>query len=415
MKHRINFAICITLLCLFNTALSQELKKILVIEADTLKGASRDNALILSTELYKAVSRVGNYDVIIKSSEELKKAFIEHNKPIPAIQDKSSMKDLGTWYRTDFVIGGTIGRTENKQFVISLELIDTKQGNIISTAQLNVMDFNHKLILDRFSKLLLYGRLRITCNLTPYEFFLDGSVVSNESRDPDYNCWLIEPGKTHIIEIRTEKENYTTYKENLTFNIAESRVVNANLKSLIGILQVTSKPEAEVYLNDEFIGTTKLQRQIKAGEYSLALKAGRHDDISRSVTISPEDTTFVFETLPVDYSSYRRNGIISAAAAVLFVGGALYASSEANKAYDRYLVTMDAKEMSNNRDKAKTLDVVSYVSYGLAGAFTIWSILEWVGLINSHESSEVGSAMNDFNRFNFSFTNKSVSIRLQIF
>jgi hypothetical protein len=170
---------------------------------------------------------------------------------------------------------------------------------------------------------------------------LDGKLLREEMMDPDYNVWLVEPDKKHTLEVRAKEENYTTYKEELTLAVAEVRIVQPLLKYRMGVLDVKSTPEAKAYLNDEMIGTTNLRKGVQAGEYELLLAAGRHDDVQKKIVISPEETTFVFEVLPANYSSYRRNGIISAVAAALCIGGGVYASSQANKAYDRYLETMN--------------------------------------------------------------------------
>jgi len=393
--------------------LAQEQSRILVLQVDTLSGASARDALVLSTELAKAISRVGSYEVITKSSLEIGRAFEERGKTMPAVMDESSKQNLGTWWKASFVVGGTLGKTDDKRHAISLDMLDVKQGKTVSTAQLVVADFNHKLLLNRLAQLLVWGRLRIVCNQSPYEAVLDTKVLREEMLDPDYNAWLVEPNTKHTLEVKAKKENYTTYREDLTLSVAESRVVEATVKYRMGVLVVQSNPEADVYLDKRMIGTTKLRRPVQAGEYMLTLSAGRHDDVMKKVTIAPEETTFVSGTLPLNRGSYRRNGIIFAGVAGLFVGGGLYASREADKAYDQYLETMNTKEMSDHRDRAKTLDYVSYASYGVAGVFAIWSVLEWIGLVTSHEPSETSSQLNDDHRLNLSVSNKGLTVTFQ--
>jgi hypothetical protein len=232
--------------------------------------------------------------------------------------------------------------------------------------------------------------------------------------DPDYNVWLVEPNKNHTLEVKAKRDNFSKYREDFTMGVAESRVVEAKLKYQMGMLAVQSTPEADVYLNDKNIGTTMLWKEIQAGEYTLTLKASRHYNVVKKITISPEDTTFVREILPVNYSSYRRNGIISAASALLCVGGALYTSSEANKAYNQYIETMDRGILSDRRNKAKTLDLVSYVGYGLAGAFAVWSVLEWVGLLTSSGASSISALENDNQWLNLSLSNKGLRLTFQL-
>ena len=75
---------------------------------------------------------------------------------------------------------------------------------------------------------------------------------------------------------------------------------------------------------------------------------------------------------------------------------------------------MDRGVMSDRRDKAKTLDLVSYVSYGIAGAFAVWSMLEWVGLLTSDESSSISTLKNDNRWLNFSFSSKGLTLTFQL-
>lgn len=414
MKIQIYFVIGMMLIAAFISTLAQEQVKVLLLEMDTLRGATRGDALLLTAELSNAVSRIGNYDVFTKSSEELKKIFVEKGRTMPIFMDESSRKDLGIWLNADFVIGGTLGKTENNQFSINMEMIDVEIGRTVSTVQLSVRDFNHRLFLKRIAQLLIWGRLRISCDRSPYESFLEGRILSVDMKDPDYDVWLVEPNKTHTLEVKTSLENYSAYKESIILKIAETKVVEAKLKHQMGILNVQSIPEADVYLNDEMIGTTPLQKEIHEGEYMLTLTAARHNDLSKHITILSEDTTFVEDILSTSYATYRRNGIISAVASALFIGSGIYTSSEADKSYDQYLETMNTSEMSDRRNKAKTLDFVSYVSYGLAGAFAIWSVLEWIGLITADEPSEISSLSEDNHPIIFSFSNKGFVLTFRL-
>jgi hypothetical protein len=393
--------------------LAQELPRILVLQVDTLSGASARDASALTNELAKAINRVGNYDVITKGSLEIGRFFEDRGKATPPVLDDPSKQNLGTWWRANFVVDGTLGNTSDKRHTISLEMLDVKQGKTVSTAQLVVADFNHRLLLNRLAQLLVWGRLSSVSNQSPYEATLDTKLLSNEMLDPDYNVWLVQPNTKHTLEVKAKKENYTTYKEDLTLGVAESRVVEARVKYRMGVLVVQSRPEADIHLDERMIGRTTFRRPVQAGEYMLTLTASRHDDVTTKVTIAPEETTFVSETLPLNRGSYRRNGIISAIAAGLFVGGGLYASKEADKAYDQYLETMNTGEMRDRRDKAKTLDIVSYASYGVAGVFVIWSALEWIGLLTADEPSEIGMQLNDQQRLNLSVSNKGLTVAFQ--
>jgi len=40
--------------------------------------------------------------------------------------------------------------------------------------------------------------------------------------------------------------------------------------------------------------------------------------------------------------------------------------------------TMDRNEMKRQRYRVKLFDKLSYVNYGIAGAFSIWSAVEWI-------------------------------------
>ena len=397
-----------------SAVLAQERTRILVLHVDTLESASQRDAFELTTELAKAINRVGGYDVVVKSPGEVAEVFEEHGRRTPVIVDETSMWELGTWFAARYVIGGVLGKSPDKRHAITLEMVDVPGGRMASAALLTVRDFTPRLLMNRLAQLLLWARLRIICERIACETTLDGKLLKEEMMDPDYNVWLVEPDKRHILETRAEQENYTTYKEEFILDVAELRVVRPVLKRRIGILDVKTTPEAKVYLNDEVVGTTPLQKEMQAGKYKIMLAAGRHDDVQKKIVISPEETTFVSEVLPVNYSSYRRNGIMSAVAAALCIGGGMYASSQAKKAYDQYLETMSVSEMRDHRDKAKTLDIVSYVSYGAAGAFAVWSALEWIGLASSPEPTNARAEQEDSHRMDFSFSSKGLTLTIHL-
>lgn len=415
MKNQIVFMIGLVILLVSGCALAQETSKVLVLQIDTLDSVFQKEALLLTDELVKAIGRIGSYDVFMKDSSELAKAFEEHGRAIPTVLDDSLKNDLGRWWNVHFVVSGTLSKNSEKRYIVKLDLIDVTQGKTVSTIKLTLIDFRHKLLLDRLARLLLWARLQIICNHPPYEALLDNRVLTEEMMDVDYNVWLVEPGKKHVLEVKTKKDNYTTFKEEIILGVAESRVTKITLKNRKGILTVQSRPDADVYLNNEAIGTTTLRKELQAGEYTITLKAGRHIDVTKKVIIFPEDTTVVQEALRVNYSSYRRNGIISAAAALLCIGSGLYATSEANKAYDQYLQTMNANEMRDQRDKAKTFDVVSYISYGAAAGFVIWSVLEWIGFISEHDSSEPMTHLDDNHFLNLSLSNRGFTVTFLLY
>lgn len=398
------------LLSLASSAQSQESARVLVLEIAALDDACKRDAPILSGELAKAIDRVGNYQVSVKSSSEMAGVFEKHGEAVPTLWDDSTQKKIGMWLKSDYVVRGTLGKIDQRRFDINLQLLEVNSGVILSTAHAAVLEYNHRLLLNRFAKLLFWARLQIACNLPEYQAALDGAVLQEETKDPDYEIWLVEPGKQHTLEVRARKENYTTFKDEVTLRIAESRIAEARLKYRTGVLEVNANPQAAVFLNDEKVDKTPLRRVLQEGQYTLKLKVSRHDEIVKSFVIAPEETTTIQETLIFKRSSYRRNGIISLIAATLFAAGGVYATIEADKAYNRYLETMNLDEMDKRRNRAKTLDRFSYTSYGVAGAFALWSALEWIGFLSSHEPSKVPDQSHTNHRFRFSLRDEGFAV-----
>ena len=104
MKVQTSFAIGFMLMMTFSRTMAQEPTRILVLHVDTLGGASTKDALMLTNELAKAITRVGSYDVITKSSPEIGRVFEEMGKAMPTVMDESSMRDLGLRWKVDFVV-----------------------------------------------------------------------------------------------------------------------------------------------------------------------------------------------------------------------------------------------------------------------------------------------------------------------
>jgi hypothetical protein len=396
------------------SAVAQQSPRISILQIDTMNGVSLNSSSLLTSELAKATERIVQSAVILKSRDDLTKIFYDHGVALPTTFDANTIAKIGRWLNVRYIIHGTLGGDQNQRYTIHLQMTDVDRDSIVSALDLNVLDYKHKLFLNRLAQLLVWGRLTINPNISPSGVMLDGRELRDESMDPDYHVWLIEPETTHTLEVKPSSPKYSIYKDTIFFGIAESKNVVAKMKYRLGVLDLTADPEAEVYLNNEMIGTTTLQKELQAAQYTLTLKASRHDDVERKITIAAEETTSIREFLPVNRSSYRRNGIISAAAAALFIGGGLYSTSEANKAYERYLETMDTRQMSEQRDKAKILDYVSYACYVAAGGFAVWSTLEWIGLLRAHDPSAIDLPTLSDHVMNLSLSSRGITFRLQL-
>ncbi len=61
-----------------------------------------------------------------------------------------------------------------------------------------------------------------------------------------------------------------------------------------GVTEITSDPDgAEVFLDDNFVGTTPATLRIAAGPHTLILKSANHNDWNRSISILKDSTVTV--------------------------------------------------------------------------------------------------------------------------
>ncbi len=72
----------------------------------------------------------------------------------------------------------------------------------------------------------------------------------------------------------------------------------AQIASGSGVAEITSDPDgADIFLDDNFVGTTPATLHIPAGPHTLVLKSAHHTDWNRSVNILRDSTITVKATL----------------------------------------------------------------------------------------------------------------------
>jgi hypothetical protein len=134
-----------------------------------------------------------------------------------------------------------------------------------------------------------FGYIRIDCDQSEVELYLNGSLVPYQ---------LNEPLEVHVGQyiINLKKRYYEDFIDTLFVgpndDPNESIIIVANLIRQKGnILVTTNVKEAQVYLNGVNIGNTPLNKQIDAGQYLLEVKKENYRPETINFEVLKNETT----------------------------------------------------------------------------------------------------------------------------
>lgn len=128
--------------------------------------------------------------------------------------------------------------------------------------------------------------LLIKSNVTDYTLYINNTVeTSREPLNLSYGTYTI----------RAEKEGYTPFETQISINSPQA-TLNINLEKIekVGKVNISSNPDnAEVYINNAFVGYTPLNYKVSQGVHTITLKkSGYNDFVLSSVTIGEEESSF---------------------------------------------------------------------------------------------------------------------------
>lgn len=233
-----------------------ELSKISSIDILDIKGY---NNTIYFIELKK-----GNGILKFENKPELNKAVIEI--------DRNIFKSL------DELDSINLSEGKHKVVIRSEDTISfVKEVDIIS-GQETIVDLSE---LQNKS-----GTLYIKSNVKDYTLYINDVIET--SREP----LKLQYG---TYSIRAEKEGYNPFQAQVSINGSRANVeINLEKIEKIGKLNISSNPDnAEVFVNNNFVGYTPLVYKLPHGVHTITLKkSGYNDFVLSSVTIGDEESSF---------------------------------------------------------------------------------------------------------------------------
>jgi TolB-like protein len=378
---------------LLGSTASAQMSSVAVLELTPLGDVQRQDAQAVTGEIAKAVTRLGGFEVQTMSQSELQKSFTEHRQTLPAELDATSIGQVGSWLGVDYVISGTVSTVGKWQYSISMKGVEVRTGRQLPLTALNVLDINQNLMFDRLSRLVLWTRVSVDCNVPDYELLVDSVVLDATAKDPDYGAWLVKPG-VHQLTVRSTQPNYSSYSQSVTLTPGEELPVKATLKHEAGLLELHISPSARISLDGEFLTTgSYLVRELPYGTHHLSLSAAGRQPVETDVTIVAGQKTTLQENLPVNPAAYRTPAEIAAGASGVLLIGGLGTVLAANASYNDYLGTMDLSAMTTYLARSKNLDKFSYGLFAAGGACAIWSLTEWIFLATNTRKAEKVTAI----------------------
>ncbi|MCX6844462.1 MAG: hypothetical protein NTX53_19545 [candidate division WOR-3 bacterium] len=395
-RSPLEVAAIVALVGLFVSTACAQRSSVVILELTPLGDVQRQDAKAVTDQIAKSLSRLGGFEVVAKSPSDLRRSFSEHGQTLPAEFDATTSRQVGSWLGVDYVVSGTVDIVGKWQHSISLSGVEVRTGRQLPQTALNVLDISQNLVFDRLSRLALWARVTVDCNMPDYELLVDSVVLDATAKDPDYGVWLVKPG-THQLTVRSKQPQYSSYNQSTTLSPGEELSVKATLKHEAGLLELRVSPAARISLDGGFLSSgAYLVRELPDGTHHLLLSAARRRSVEKDITIVAGQKTSLQENLPVNSAAYRRPAVISAVVAGALAAGGVGTVLTANASYNSYLATMDRSEMVTYLARSKSLDKVSYGLFAAGGAFAVWSLAEWISLaVDTRKAERVAAILEN--------------------
>jgi hypothetical protein len=148
-----------------------------------------------------------------------------------------------------------------------------------------------------------HGKLQLESTTRGARVFVDGERAGTT---PLAGPLRLEVGK-HTLKMT--KKGYTDYLDVFTVKPGQTTTLDIDLLPMAGILEVTANvPEARVFVDGEFVGTTPLETEVLIGKRSVRVKkAGYYDFIRtiKSIAGKTAELDVQLKAMPAGSTPYR--------------------------------------------------------------------------------------------------------------
>ncbi|MBO8183446.1 MAG: PEGA domain-containing protein [Archaeoglobus sp.] len=132
----------------------------------------------------------------------------------------------------------------------------------------------------------LFGFLNVYSNVQGASVYIDGSYVGKTPLKE----YKISTG-SHRIEVRPDNQDYNPYSETVVIEPTKTHTINARLTLKEVTLSVGSTPTgADVYVNNQYSGTTPLTLKLTPGTYSVKITKDDYEPYVETVTLNPGES-----------------------------------------------------------------------------------------------------------------------------
>jgi len=168
--------------------------------------------------------------------------------------------------------------------------------------------------------------LEVLCYTNGASVYVDDVEVATT---PMLEFVFVEPG-LHVV--RVHKQGFLPWEEEIEFGEDDEVVLEVDLLPFGGLVAVvTAEAGAEVYVDEELVGTTPYEGEVPIGEHTFTVRRTHYEDWSTVETITageeylieatlialPEETT----TIVTESTPFYREWWVWSGAAVLIGGG----------------------------------------------------------------------------------------------
>lgn len=195
----------------------------------------------------------------------------------------------------------------------------------------------------------------------------------------------LQPGR---YTFKATREKHLDDEEEIYLSVGDTRTISLNPQPIQGSVSIFSEPRntrgAEIYVNKQKQKkTTPAVLPLLIGDYTITLKKDGFLDNSRAITVKANEQkkhTFQMQTykgsLQQTFNKHKSAKILWGSASLLFAGAGTYFKLTADRHYNDYQAAAIPAEATDLHDKVEQNDMFSLVSFGLAGAALIPTIIQ---------------------------------------
>ncbi|KAF2955342.1 PEGA domain-containing protein [Marinitoga sp. 38H-ov] len=203
----------------------------------------------------------------------------------------------------------------NGQYILTMnnstETINLPKGNYnIKLSKFGYTDYEVNIFLDK--------DMTINVSLLPLASIEFSSNLDYFYINIDENKKLISNGEiitipTNVKKIILEAKGYKPLEININLNPFETKKINVNFIPE-NIVTFESTPNANLYINNTYVGVTPYSTILEANKYSIKLEKDGYLPIENSININPKDNPIIkFELkkgLQLNIDSSPQNALV---------------------------------------------------------------------------------------------------------